>query len=131
MRRATCQGGELTDFYQKLVTSGDENSALIGLAMQELLKALEPVATNYEVWGLTSLFSLVLLAEDDWRAPWHVRVIGRSNCYEIRAPMESDRETWPEGAILGLATSVADAAMMVEQAMLRSGGWKPLNSAGP
>jgi hypothetical protein len=130
MRRASCQSGDLCAFYGALASSHDDVSAGIGRAMLELLTSLEPLCAMYDVWGLTSLNTLVLLAEDDFRSPWYVRVVGLRG-YEIRYLMHPDEAPWPDAVVAGEGDSVADAVAMIETAMVRSGGWRPSRASGP
>lgn len=119
MRRESSQSHRtLHEHYLRLV--GDPEVAEGGWSMVLLLDALPALAARYEVWGLTSLYTLVLLAEDDWRSPWWVRV-----SYDLQGHAYHVRYDLADGPwlVTGLAYSVQDALVRIETAMIRSGGW--------
>lgn len=124
MRRASCQSPDLAAFYGDLARSDDDLTAAVGRSMLALLTALDPLCARYEVWGLTSLNRLILLAEDDFQSPWYVRVIAHpEGPYEIHYLMAPAESPWPDALVAGSAESVPAAVTMIETAMVRSSGW--------
>jgi hypothetical protein len=125
LRRASCQSaGTVEAFYQRLAESTHDDTAVLGRAMVTFLAHLAPLFEGRDIWGLTSHYHLVLLAEDDYRSAWLVRVIAQPGLgYEIRYRWSDGDAPWNEAQVSGFAATVEDAVRMVGVAMTRSRGW--------
>jgi hypothetical protein len=122
--RASCQSPGLEEFYRELSASSDNTTAEIGLMMLRLLPEIPNTFRGKRVWGLTSHYHLCLLAADDYRTPWYVRIIGYSGSrYEIHYKMSEVDQPWPDAFVAGSAKELAQAVDMIGIAMARCGGW--------
>jgi hypothetical protein len=126
LRRASCQKSvSLEGFYQELASSTDSVSSSAGEQMLSLLQMLSEVCTPFDVWGLTSLAHLWLLAADDWRSTWLVCVTAFPGLgYRIQYRMTDIEAPWPEALVEGMASDEATACRLILIAMERSGGWR-------
>jgi hypothetical protein len=114
----------LEGFYEKLAASDDSITAGIGNNMLCLLPMLSEFCKPFEVWGLTSLYHLWLLAADDWRSPWLVRITAYpGDEYRISYRMAEVDAPWPDALAEGLASDKLTACQFVLIGMKRSGGW--------
>lgn len=92
--------------------------------MLSLLPVLSELCDSYEVWGLTSLCHLWLLAEDDWRSPWLVRISAfPGEEYRISYRMPEADAPWPGALVEGMASDRLTACQYILIGMKRSGGW--------
>jgi hypothetical protein len=67
LERASCQSHvALEAFYEEMAGSTDTITEEVRRSMLDLLPLLRDVLDPVEVWGLTSLSRLVLLATDDY-----------------------------------------------------------------
>lgn len=125
LKRASCQESTtLEGFYQKLAASDDSVTAAVGNEMSSLLPVLSESFRSIDVWGLTSLYHLWLLAADDWRSPWFVRISAYpGHEYRISYRMAEVDAPWPDALVEGLASDTQTACEFVLIAMKRSGGW--------
>jgi hypothetical protein len=126
LKRASCQQPKsLETFYEEWATSSDSGSQSIGTQMLALLPMLTEACAAFNVWGLTSLAHLWLLAADDFRSPWLVCVTAfPGQGYRIRYRMTQADAPWPEAFAEGIAPDEADACRLILIAMKRSGGWE-------
>lgn len=124
LRRASCQTGSLEDFYREALRSERRVTASVGKAMLSLLPRLHVHCERREVYGLTSLYGLWLLAEDDYTSPWRVHVVayGHSN-FQVQYRMPRDEAPWSEALVTGDADGVDKAMQLVDGAMTRSRAW--------
>lgn len=126
LKRASCQQSDtLEGFYSRLAASDDRVSAGIGNQMLSLLPMLSELCEPLEVWGLTSLYHLWLLAEDDWRSPWLVRITAspEGEEYKISYCMADIDAPWPGALVEGVAKGRQTACQFISIGMKRSGGW--------
>ena len=125
LKRASCQNSAtLEDFYGQFATSDDSVSAELGSQMLSLLPLLSELCEPYQVWGLTSLCHLWLLAEDDWRSSWLVRISAFPNGeYRIsyRTPQSHDPD--PDALADHMASDRFIACQYILSGMKHSGGW--------
>jgi hypothetical protein len=108
LQRASCQSPGLEEFYRELSASSDNTTAEIGRMMLRLLPEIPPAFRGKRLWGLTSLYRLCLLAADDYRTPWYVRIIGDSGGqYEIHYRMSEVDQPWPDAFRRRLGDGIA------------------------
>ena len=123
-RESSQRSNTLVGFYQEAAASDEKGTSGIGTAMLEFLQAFDERFPDRQVWGLTSHYRLWLLAEDDWRSPWFVSVIGFLGEYWVEYRMLPADAPWPGALVRGSAPDVRRALELVEVAMARSGGWQ-------
>jgi hypothetical protein len=126
LRRASCQpSASLETFYGKMAASSDNVSIGVGKKMLSLLPLLSEKFADLNVWGLTSLAHLWLLAADDYKSPWLVSVTALTGTgYKIRYRMAEADAPWAKAFVEGTAKDEAEACELILIAMRRSGGWR-------
>jgi hypothetical protein len=126
LRRASSQRATtLEGFYQELASSTDNVTSSIGAQMLSLLPMLTEVCVPFNVWGLTSLAHLWLLAADDWRSPWLVCVTAiPSEGYRIQYKTVEGDASRSEARVEGVAPDETTACRLILSAMRRSRGWQ-------
>lgn len=124
LRRASCQpSATLEGFYQKLASSTDSVTSTTGAQMLSLLPLLSEVCVPFDVWGLTSLHHLWLLAVDDWRAPWLVCITALSSGgYRIQYRVVGAASSLKD-IVEGVGSDEPTACRLILSAMRHSGGW--------
>jgi len=121
--RASAQMPEsLVEFYEEFARSRDD--AHVGAAMLAFLRAFDERFPDRQVWGLTSIYHLWLLAQDDWRSSWLVSVLGDDSGFRVQYRMLPGEAPWPDALVSGRAPDLRRALDLVELAMDRSGGWR-------
>jgi hypothetical protein len=102
-----------------------EDCRRLGEKMLRLIDRLEVLPDERRVYGMTSHFSLCLLAEHDYLSPTFV-VITPSvlQRYDIEYLMPERLAPWPHAYVKGVASSVDEAVEMVLIAMEKSEGWR-------
>ncbi len=99
--------------------------------MLSLLPVLAENLCSMNVWGLTSLHDLWLLAADDWRLLWLVCITAiPSEGYRIQYRRVDADSPWPKNdarrpiaTVEGIASDETTACRLVLSAMSHSGGW--------
>jgi hypothetical protein len=125
LARATSQSQEtIESFYRDLAGSPDSVTSSIGRQMLDLLPMLADTCGSRAVWGLTSLYHLWLLAQDDWRSPWLVCVTANpGEGFRVRYRLPAARAPWPDALVEGDARDEAHACQLVAIAIEECGGW--------
>jgi hypothetical protein len=131
LKRASTQSSRgLYEFYRQLVDYdlGTEGSnTKVSRQMLELLPMLEDLFLSLNVWGLTSMERLCLLADDDWRSPWFVIIQAKPmGGFQIQYRMSQAEAPWPNAIVEGFAEDKERACELIRIAMQRSGGWPSL-----
>jgi hypothetical protein len=123
LQRASCQrSASLEGFYQRLVSSTDGISRSVGAQMLSLFPMLAEAFGPLDVWGLTSLHHLWLLAKDDYRSPWLVCITAiPDKGYKIE--YKTSGSGLQNALVEGIAPDEATACRLILSAMKRSGGW--------
>mgnify|MGYP003383359002 CR=1 FL=1 len=96
------------------------------LEMIQLLPALRELCEPFEVWGLTSHYTLWLLAADNWQAPWLVSVWYDVDQYEVNYLMPDGTAPFPRAFVRGFRNSVPETAELIRIAMKQCGGWSTI-----
>jgi hypothetical protein len=113
----------LDEFYTGI--SLHEGFEKNGVAMLDLINRLRALSDNRQVFGLTSLDRLCLLAEDTWESPWYVIIAAHDKTmYWVQYLMPEQLAPWPDAYVTGEARSEDDAVQMILIAMEKSEGWK-------
>ena len=93
--------------------------------MLELISCLRALPDKRQVWGLTSIGRLCLLAQDTYKSPWFVIVAALdSRNYFIEYRMPDDIAPWPGAYVKGEAQTKEHAIQMILTATEQSQGWK-------
>ena len=63
----------------------------MGNAMLAIVKMIDSTFSETTIWGLTSLYRLVLLTQDDWKSCWYITIIALNEneiAFEYLIPTE-------------------------------------------
>ena len=115
----------LDEFYGEAAESKDPTTRGIGSAMLTLIGRLRNLEVSHHVWGLTSHYNLVLLADDSYTTPWFVTMLALDyRNYSVEYLMPEDIAPWPNAYVKGQAQNADDAVRMILLAMEMSHGWR-------
>ena len=89
----------------------------------QLLPTLREICEPFEVWGLTSHYTLWLLAADDWQTPWLVSVCYDVDQYEVNYLMPERTAPFPMAFVRGFRKSVPETAELIRVAIKQCGAW--------
>jgi hypothetical protein len=127
LRRISDQKSQtIEEFFQQLVEEQkDIPWKTSGKVMLELIERLNNLFKEEVIWCLTSLYRLVLLAEDSWQSPWYIII----SCYEsgefiIEYLIPDSEKPWDGARVCGGATSINQLEKYILIAMQNSGGWQ-------
>lgn len=95
----------------------------MGKEMLMWIDQLNKRLSSIEVWGLTSLFRLVLMSSDTHKGEWSVIIVGMPTHYKVEYLMPSEGAPWRNAYISGETKSLEEAVEMTLTAMERSGSW--------
>ncbi len=115
----------LEEFYKELTSNNVtivENN--IGNAMLSFISMVNETFKETTLYGLTSHFSLVILAEDSWKSDWFVTVysIG-DNKFQFEYKMPKNESPWNYAVVKGQANTIDEAIDFLIISMTESGGW--------
>lgn len=113
----------LEEFYNELLPDKVKTFADVGTPMLKALKLINDTFHETTIYGLTSVSSLVLLAQDKWRSPWFVSLRGLEAEYYIEYLMITDTAPWHNAKITGVTNSLDDLKKYIIIAMYESRGW--------
>ena len=114
----------LDEFYKEISEHDGAVDHEIGKTMLSLLARLRALSDGRCVWGLTSHYRLVLLAQDSYETPWFVIIaVLDSRNYFVEYLMPEHVAPWPQAYVRGEARTEDDAVQMVVTAMEKSEGW--------
>lgn len=100
--------------------------------MLGLMARLRALPNAIQVYGLTSLDRLRLLAEDSWKSPWYVIIAALdARHYFIEYLVPDHSAPWRNAYMKGEARSEDEAMEMIVTAMEKSEGWKISNKDAP
>jgi len=91
--------------------------------MLDLLELINHTFTDTQLWGLASLYRLVIQAENDWKSPWYIIVSGVGNEYYLEYLMPDDKSPWQGARVVGGAISIVEARRKLIIAMHECEGW--------
>lgn len=116
----------LEEFYKELTGSNSsvvENE--IGMAMLEFISMVNQTFKNTTLYGLTSHYSLVIQATDNWEDGWFVTVysIGDKK-FQFEYKMTETKSPWKYAIVKGQANTIDEAKSYLIIAMTESEGWK-------
>ncbi len=119
------KSGTLDEFYTEIRQHDSSYDQGGGAAMLDLINRLRALPDDRQVFGLTSLHKLCLLAEDTWESPWYVIIVASDKTrYWVQYYLPEKLAPWPEAQVTGEARSEDEAVQMILIAMEKSGGWK-------
>jgi len=116
---------DLESFYAELTDdSNDIISKTIGRNMLAFIEMINHTFLETQIWGLTSLYHLVLQTKDKWDSEWFVKVTCLAdNQYKFEYLMTADKRPWDKAIVKGIAHGLTDAKKYLLIAMKESGGW--------
>ncbi len=116
----------LDEFYGEVARENNQTGRAVGKAMLGQIAHLRSRPDDRQVFGLTSHYRLVLLAEDTFTSPWFVRILALNEQeYQVEFLLPPSSAPWPGAKVTGECRSEQAAVSMIETAMERSGGWSP------
>lgn len=97
----------------------------IGKAMLEFISMVNQTYKNTTLYGLTSHYSLVIQATDNWEDGWLVTVysIGDKK-FQFEYKMTETKSPWKYATVKGQANTIDEARSYLIIAMTESEGWK-------
>ncbi len=115
----------LEEFYQELMNGEStfiENE--IGKAMLEFISMVNLTFTKTILYGVTSHYSLVIQATDNWEDDWLVTVysIGDRR-FQFEYQMPKEQSPWDYAVVKGEANTIDEAKDFLIIAMIESEGW--------
>ena len=122
--RNTGQTKTLIEFYTELKDSSDFTSQSVGTLMLNWIEKINQEFKVTNIWGLTSLYRLILQAEDNYASTNHVILIANDDEYYIEYQIPKETAPWENAFVKGTATSLDEAMRMLRIAMANSQGWK-------
>jgi hypothetical protein len=116
----------LEEFYKELTS---ENATVveneIGKAMLEFISMVNETLKNSTLFGLTSHYSLVIQATDNWEDGWFVTVYSfGDNKFQLEYNMSENKSPWNYAIVKGQANTVSEAKDFLIIAMTESEGWR-------
>jgi hypothetical protein len=114
----------LEEFYQEIAANKVYDPADAGGAMLKLLKLINTLFKQTQIWGLTSHASLLLQTTDDSASGWYV-AIGSSgqDYYYLEYLLPVNKQPWCNAQVRGEVQSLAEAEKYLLIAMRESEGW--------
>jgi hypothetical protein len=111
------------DHYVEAGGSDDETTRNLGQAMLKWIDKLDKLIPNDTVWGLTSLYQLVLMPTDQAEGPWAVKIVGFDKNYQISYLLPSEKSPWKEAYVQVTTEDLDEAVEMTITALKESGYW--------
>lgn len=79
--RNTDQGDtSLEEYYLQLMNEDNEQTRQIGKQMFGFTELINKTFTETQLWGLTSLYRLVIQSSDDFTSPWQKNHLASPLC---------------------------------------------------
>jgi hypothetical protein len=113
----------LEQFYFEISQEKNYSSKSAGKLMLDLLEMINHTFPDTQLWGLTSLYRLVIQAENASKSPWYIIVSGVGNEYHLEYLMPDHKSPWQGARVVGGATSLAEARRKLIIAMHECEGW--------
>ncbi len=116
---------DLNRFYTELTSdNNDVITKTIGNNMLAFIEMINQTFVDTQIWGLTSLYRLVLQTKDQWDTEWFVIIscIG-SNEYYFEYLMTDDKRPWENATVKGVTQNLTEAKKYLLIAMRESCGW--------
>ncbi len=115
----------LEEFYRELMNVDStfiENE--IGKSMLEFISIVNQTFTKTTLYGVTSHYSLVIQATDNWEDDWLVTVnsIGDKR-FQFEYQMPEEQSPWKYAVVKGEASTMDEAKNFLIIAMTASKGW--------
>jgi hypothetical protein len=128
IRRNTDQKSKtLTEFYTDVKNDSSVFSKGAGTLMLNWIDRINSEFKETEIWGLTSLYHLVLQTENDYKSPRYVILTTGMDEFYIEYLIPKESEPWENAYVKGATKSLDKAMEMLKTAMINSKGWN--NSA--
>ena len=113
----------LEQFYLEISQEDSYSSKSLGKLMLEFLEMINHTFKETQLWGLTSLYRLVIQAENDWKSPWYIIIRAMGNEYHIEYLLPPQKSPWEGARVVGSATSIAEVKKCLVIAMNECDGW--------
>lgn len=114
----------LVEFYQELII--DNNSSKnIGKTMLDFIEMVNDTFQITTLYGLTSLYRLVIQAKDSWKSEWYIIVYTHGDGkIQFEYQMKSIISPWKDAVIRGQADTIEESKNYLIIAMTECGGWE-------
>ena len=124
IRCSAQKNATLEQFY----TEGDHKQTLdMGAKMLSLINLIDTKFKDTTIFGLTSLYRLMLLANDTYKSPWFVCIASDGQTFYIDYLVPKSNQPWADARVKGEAESIEQAFKYVLIAMTNSEGWSDNN----
>jgi hypothetical protein len=121
----------LVEFYREIAAEeaqqygSPEKTLGGGHSMLCLLACIDKLFPRTQLWGLTSLYRLIVQNADNWQADWLIRIgSGLDGTFYFEYLLPPAARPWPDATVRGEAPTLADAERYLLIAMRESQGWK-------
>ena len=115
----------LQSFYIEL-TQDHKNvvDVSIGKNMLAFIDMVDRTFEKTQIWGLTSLYHLVLQKEDRWDSDWYIKVISvEDDQYHFEYLLPVHKRPWPNATVTVEVKSLEGAKKYLLIAMKECEGW--------
>jgi len=117
IRSKSQQHQTLTEFYTEAAESNDRTTSDLGKEMLKWIDLLSKKLPKLEVWGLTSLYRLVLMSSDTYESIWSVIIVGKPTHYRVQYLMPKVGAPWKNAYVIGETDSLDEAVELTVTAM--------------
>lgn len=112
----------LIEFYTEIE---DNTTNYLGETMLKWIDRLSAELPHLEIWGLTSLYRLVLMSSETHEGEWSVIIIGSENNYRVDYLIPKDENPpWENAYITGTTIDFEEAVKMSILAIKKSKAWQ-------
>ena len=119
------KGKTLEEFYMELSEHKSNNWVHVGKKMLELIKMINNIFEETQLWGLTSHARLVIQSEDNWESNWYIIIASNgTDNYFFEYLIPEDKQPWEGAMVRGEAKSIKEAKKFLLIAMKECQGWK-------
>jgi hypothetical protein len=125
VRNSSQKSQTLEEFYQEKVNNQSSNFDIeTGKAMLHFITMINETFVDTTLYGLTSLYRLIIQQTDDWKDDWYIMVYSIDDGkFEFEYKVTKVKSPWDNAIIKGQANSLEEARDFLIIAMTESDGW--------
>lgn len=113
----------LLEFYRELRDSTQPNISRAGELMIQWINEINSQFKTTEIWGLTSLYQLILLNQDGIGSPYFVIIIAIGGEFYIEYLSPESKRPLENAYLKETAQTLGEAMKMLKIEMKESKGW--------